>query len=405
MKFLDFVAAGQSRGAIAVLMTLMATVLGASATLGVAARAESLGFPAAWWLLSGAIGLLLQGALLSARIRETGARTLPELALLTVGPCAQRLVAAVIAIAWPGVVAAQFVAFAGIFNAFAGTESATLPVIACAGAVIAYTVAGGQMSVVRTDAWQLLVLAVGLGGLFLWVFTGRCGGEPVDCASVRLLSAEFGAREAALSILTVGGAYFLGPDIASRSLVARDGRTARRAVLWAAPVLALIGVAIALCGMWAAKNAPGAGNPLVRTAAMLPWPLRLCLAAGLAAAVLSSADTCLVNVSAIVTNDLLRVRSVAATRVAVVAIGAASTALALCGGDIIGILLKSYSVYTPGIVCPLALAVVAGHARKGTWLAAVAAGGLCGLASAVVPGAPEWLPAAGMALSLALAAV
>ena len=80
MKFVDYIAAGQDRGAVAVFMTLMATMLGASATLGVAARAEAVGFPAAWWLLSGSVGLALQGVLLSGRIRDTGARTLPDLA-------------------------------------------------------------------------------------------------------------------------------------------------------------------------------------------------------------------------------------------------------------------------------------------------------------------------------------
>ena len=80
MKYVDFVAAGQCCGPLAVFLTLMATMLGASATLGVAEKAETAGFPAAWWLLSGAVGLALQGLFLSARIRESGARTLPELA-------------------------------------------------------------------------------------------------------------------------------------------------------------------------------------------------------------------------------------------------------------------------------------------------------------------------------------
>ena len=97
MRFVDFVAAGQRCGPLAVFLTLMATILGASATLGVAAKAEAIGFPAAWWLASGAAGLALQGAILSARIRESGARTLPELARIVAGPGAQRLVAAVAA--------------------------------------------------------------------------------------------------------------------------------------------------------------------------------------------------------------------------------------------------------------------------------------------------------------------
>ena len=257
------------------------------------------------------------------------------------------------------------------------------------------------------DAVQLAVLVAGFGGLFAWVFGGRCGGEAVPREAVRLLSGEFGWREAAVSVLTVGGAYFLGPDIASRSLLARDGRTARRAVLGAAPALAAFAVGITLAGMWAAANAPGAGNPVLRIAVRLPAALRWGLEAGLLAALLSSADTCLVNAGAIAAYDLAGREGTGAARTAVAAVGAAATGLALAGGDIIGILLKAYSVYVPGVVCPLAVAIVAGRVRRTrTWLAGVAAGGACGLAGACGAGG-DWLPVAGMGiwLGLGLAAV
>lgn len=402
MKYADYVAAGQACGTFPVFLTLLATVLGASATLGVAAKAETIGFPAAWWLFSGALGLAAQGLLLSARIRSSGARTLPELARLSVGPGAQRLVAAVIVLAWPAVAAAQLLAFADLWNALAGGGGKALPVAVCAVTVVGYTLAGGQRAVVKTDAPQLLVLAAGFGGLFLWVFSGRCGGEPVPAGTVHLFSADFGPRAALLSLLSVGGAYFLGPDIASRSLVARDGRTARRAALAAAPALAVFGAAVALAGMWAAANAPGPGNPVLRIARHLPAGLRLCLAAGLFCAVVSSLDTCLVNAAAIAAGDLLGARSVRATRWAVLATGAAATALALAGSDIIGMMLAAYSVYTPGVVPPLAVAIVAGRAGQRPWLAAVAAGGMFGLAGTLLPGG-DFLPAVGMALSLVLA--
>jgi SSS family solute:Na+ symporter len=402
MKYIDFIAAGQKCGGMAVFLTLMATMLGASATLGVAAKAETDGFPAAWWLFSGAAGLALQGLVLSARIRESGARTLPELAGLKVGPAAQRLVAAVIGVSWPAVVAAQLVAFASLWNALAGTNGMVIPIAVCAATVVLYTLVGGQRAVVSTDGPQMVVLAVGFCGLFLWLFTGRCGGEPVPADEIRLLSADFGPREAALSLLTVGGAYFLGPDIASRSLVARNGRVARLAVLAAAPALLVFGAAIALVGIWAGTNAPGPGNPILRIAPLLPVALRICLGAGLFCAILSSVDTCLMNAAAIVAGDLLGARNVRATRIAVAVIGLAATALALVGGDIIGILLKAYSIYTPGVVCPLAVAVMAGRVERRIWLAAVVLGGLCGLAGAFVPRF-DVLPAIGMGLSLLLA--
>lgn len=404
MRFVDYIAAGQDRGSLAVFLTLMATMLGASATLGVAAKAETIGFPAIWWLASGSLGLALQGALLAGRIRETGARTLPELAGMVAGTPARRLVAGVIAVAWPGVVGAQFAAAGSLVGALAGADAgAVWPVLACAAAVTLYTLLGGQRAVVRSDAIQMAVLAAGFGGLFAWVFGGRCGGAGVPWGEVRPVSVAFGWRDAMLLVPAVAGAYFLGPDIASRSLLARDGQAARRAVLWAAPALLAFAVGVVLAGMWAGANAPGAGNPLYRLAERLPWGLRWCLSAGLVAALLSSADTCLVNAGSIAAHDLLGHRSVGAARAAVALVGAAATGLALAGGDIIGILLKAYSVYTPGVVCPLAVAIVAGRIRRtGPWLAAVAAGGACGLAGTLWP-RMAWLSAAGMGLSLLLA--
>ena len=402
MKYVDFIAAGQKCGVLTVSLTLMATILGASATLGVAARAETIGFPAVWWLLSGAVGLVLQGMVLSARIRESGARTLPELAGLKVGASARRMVAGVVGLSWPAVVAAQLIAFAGLWNALAGTEQRVIPIAVCAGVVTLYTLTGGQRAVVRTDGPQMVVLAAGFVGLFICVFTGQCGGTSVPTEAVRLFSPDFNPGDAVCSLLTVGGAYFLGPDIASRSLVARDGRTARRAFLAAAPALAVFGAAIALAGIWASANVPGAGNPILRIAALLPAALRIFLAAGLFCAILSSVDTCLMNAAAIVAGDLLGRRSIRASRVAVAVIGVVAVALALSGDDIIGVLLKAYSVYTPGVVCPLAVAIVARRVKRRLWFASVVVGGLCGLAGAFIPGVAI-LPVVGMGLSLLLA--
>lgn len=410
----EFVVAGRRQGTGAVFFSLLATILGASATMGVAARAEAIGFPAFWWLGFGAIGLAAQGFFLARPLRAFGARTLPELAGLAVGPVARRLVAAVIAVSWIGIVAAQFAGAAELLRLALGVTSETGAVLATAATVTLYTLAGGQLSVVRTDALQLGVLALGFLGLFLWIFGGCAGGESVPLSQMRLFSASFGVREAVPLFFAVGGAYFLGPDIASRALLARDGATARRASLAAAPVLLAFGIAITLTGMWASANLPGSGNPLFRLAqTSLPKPLAALLFFGLLSALVSSADTCLVNAAAIASHDLIGVRHVGAVRIAVALIGAGAALLALRGQDIIALLVSAYSVYTPGVVLPLAVAILT-HRRRtvrtGLWLASVAVGGALGCVPTVLgllhvsaPPFVGWFPVAGMAVSFALA--
>ena len=78
-SFSDYGVAGKSQGTFAVTMTLLATVLGASTTIGIADTVYQIGFPGIWWLIFGALGLLLQSFILSEKVRETNADTLPEL--------------------------------------------------------------------------------------------------------------------------------------------------------------------------------------------------------------------------------------------------------------------------------------------------------------------------------------
>ena len=115
-NFDDYVVAGRKQSSPFVFMSLMATVLGASATVGIAARAESIGFAAFWWLAVGAIGFWFQAAFLSKPVHDLDVRTLPEIAEKTVGKTGRKLVALIIAVSWIGIIAAQFAAVAGFIG-------------------------------------------------------------------------------------------------------------------------------------------------------------------------------------------------------------------------------------------------------------------------------------------------
>ena len=66
-------------------------------------------------------------------------------------------------------------------------------------------------------------------------------------------------------------------------------------------------------------------------------------------------------------------------------IGVIATFLAVSGqGNIMSLLTGAYTIYTPGVIFPLLVAILVykkKEIRKGIWLAAVACGGLIGLAS------------------------
>ena len=436
-NFDDYVVAGRKQSSPFVFMSLMATVLGASATVGIAARAESIGFAAFWWLGVGAIGFWFQAAFLSKPVHDLDVRTLPEIAEKTVGKTGRKLVAFIIAISWVGIIAAQFAAVAGFIGLVLGHDAGTQSVLITAVIVIVYTLLGGQLSVVRTDALQFGILTLGFFAAAIYLFGGFSGMETAAIANgnaaianetaapfaglatfgnFSLLNEKFSFADLAMMLFTVGGAYFLGPDVISRNLVAKDSTSARKAVVIGSFAILVFSVVIVLLGMWAATYAPNADgtsvNPLFRLASgVLPLPLAALLSVGLLSALLSSADTCLINSAAIFGSDILNTRRISVVRLLVVAIGIIATYLALQGKDIIGLLTMAYSVYTPGIVAPLAVAIISHkkfNIKKTLWYAGVVVGGLFGLIPAILASTakiatPAYLPLVGIAISLVFA--
>ena len=432
-NFDDYVVAGRKQSSPFVFMSLMATVLGASATVGIAARAESIGFAAFWWLGVGAIGFWFQAAFLSKPVHDLDVRTLPEIAEKTVGKTGRKLVAFIIAVSWIGIIAAQFAAVAGFIGLVLGHDAGTQSVLITAVIVIVYTLLGGQLSVVRTDALQFGILTLGFFAAAIYLFGGFSGTESAASqasqniangtsaglatfGNFNLLNEKFGFADLAMMLFTVGGAYFLGPDVISRNLVAKDSSSARKAVVIGSFAILVFSVIIVLLGMWAATNAPNTAgshvNPLFRLASgTLPLPLAALLSVGLLSALLSSADTCLINSAAIFGSDILNTRRISVVRLLVVAIGIIATYLALQGKDIIGLLTMAYSVYTPGIVAPLAVAIIAHKKfsiKKSLWYAGVVVGGLFGLIPAILASTakiatPAYIPHIGIAVSLIFA--
>ena len=436
-NFDDYVVAGRKQSSPFVFMSLMATVLGASATVGIAARAESIGFAAFWWLAVGAIGFWFQAAFLSKPVHDLDVRTLPEIAEKTVGKTGRKLVALIIAVSWIGIIAAQFAAVAGFIGLVLGHDAGTQSVLITAVIVIVYTLLGGQLSVVRTDALQFGILTLGFFAAAVYLFGGFSGAENAALQTAEklaassstagnaglttfgnfnLLNEKFGASDLAIMLFTIGGAYFLGPDVISRNLVAKDATSARKAVVAGSFAILAFSVIIVLLGMWAATYAPAtagsATNPLFRLASgVLPLPLAALLSVGLLSALLSSADTCLINSAAIFGSDILNTRRISVVRISVVVIGIIATYLALQGKDIIGLLTMAYSVYTPGIVAPLAVAIITHKkfkVKKTLWYAGVIIGGLFGLIPAILAStakiqSPAYLPLVGIAISLAFA--
>ena len=419
-SFEEYAVAGRSQSTFAVTMTLLATMIGASTTIGITDTVYSIGFPGIWWLAFGAIGLVLQSFFISKKVRVTGAATLPDLANIMVGRAAEMIIALIIVISWIGVVAGQLVAMNSLVSFATGRNDKWLFIIMSL-VIIVYTLFGGQSSVVKTDKIQFIVIVIGVVLCCLYLYLVRGGDTTSVAQNVELLNQSYRPMNLLNQLFVIGGVYFLGPDIISRNFISKDESIAKKSALIAGIGLFVFSIFITLIGMWAKYNITpeelGESKTLMYVVSILPKAVSIPLIFGLLSAILSSTDTCLINASSIFVKDILRKESVMGIRIAVGVIGILATALAVLGrGDIMSLLTGAYSIYTPGIIFPLLIAILC-HKKKGIrqpiWVAAVILGGLFGIVGTYFAPVLEKLslPAAvmsnlsliGMALSLIIA--
>ena len=402
-NFDDYIVAGRKQKENFVAMSILATIIGASATMGIASLAVQYGFVAFLWLGSGGVALILQSFFLSKKIRSFNAYTLPGIADIVAGKEGKIIIALVIVISWTGIIAAQFVALSTIVALLIDKQATTILLVICSLVVIFYTTFGGQITVIRTDAIQLLFIILAIG---IAIFAAIKG----TSITVENIFEYKGSRSISFTkilhlIFIVGGAYFVGPDIFSRNFTAKSEIIAKKATFKAGLALLVFGFAITLVGILIAILAPQAtDNPFIYIIKNMTTPLfGIIIAIGLLSAIVSSADTCMLTVSAIIEKDIFGKSRLYAARLIVAIVGLFSLMLALFKKDILSLLTGTYSIFSPGVVFPVFIAIIAKEkygVNKNVWLCAVITGGTLGLVSNIT--GKEYFSLIGMAFSIIL---
>ncbi len=416
----SFFVAGRRGTSPAIAGSLVATVVGGSATIGVAGLAYERGITAAWWTLVGAIGLAVLGLLLVGRVRAyTGVYTLPGLAGRLFGPGVRTATALLVVVAWMGVVSGQIVAASRVLSVV-GVGSPSVWMVLFTLVLVLYAIAGGQKAIIRTDVLQAVVIVAGVTAAVAFVYAA-VGGVSVLAEGLPRgylefpVSDAFGWSDLGSMLILVGGVYLVGPDIYTRILSSRDTHTARRATLSAAVLVVPVALMVTGLGLAARYLAPGIQSeqalPWMVTHALPPYVAAL-LIAGMVAALMSSADSTLLGQALILADDVIsRVlpmnerRVVILARICVAVLGLLALLLALSLRGIIDSLLFAYSIFTSGVVGPMVLGLLRGrlHVDGASALAGMCVGGACGLASAIpglnIPLKPQ-LALIGLGLSI-----
>lgn len=400
-RLADFMVAGRKYSSFFIAGSLLATIIGGSATVGLSGLGFSRGLSGSWWLLVGSIGLIFLGFFFARKVRNFRLYTLPGIVEKQYGRQVALAASVLIVIAWIGVTAGQILAVGKIFSAL-GIGTSTLWMVIFTVIFVGYTLAGGQYALIRIDVLDIIIIFVGII-IALVVVLSHVGGIsglvhtlPPDRFSFPL-SSQFGGADLVSYLLLVGLTYVVGPDMYARLFCAKDGRTARRATLWVAVLVIPFAFFITLIGMSAMALfphiSPEQAFPAIITG-VFPSVVAGIVLAALVSAVMSSASSTLWSASTILSinilgssgneeNTSLENKSLNVSRWGILGVGLASLGLALMLKGVITALLFAYTIYTCGVIMPVIVGFYKDRLKitPTAALAAIIGGGAAGLAS------------------------
>ena len=379
----DYYVAGKKAGLLPVSGSLLATILGGSAVLGTIELSQKTGWAALWFLFSAAIGLFVLVPL-SKYVKRFGNFTLPELLGTFYGKKAETIASLIIPIAWLGIVAAQIIAAAKILT---GLNSIDYPQAAVLSGIvfIVYTLLGGQMSILKTDTLQSVLILAGIIALLVFTLPAPESMQLEALTPSALFNESFDLIDLLILLLTYSVTFVVGPDIYSRVFCARNEKTAARSVM----IVAFILIPVSFALTWLGIYSKGSGEAIVSFAQhLLPtWAYGLFLAA-LLSAVMSSADTTLLTssiiLSELVTGNLNQKSSLLLTRILIVGLGIVSLLIALFVTSIIQALLMALTFFSGAFVVPTLAGLLRLKVNKNNVILAMILGGVIALAGKII---------------------
>ncbi|MFM7403055.1 MAG: sodium:solute symporter family transporter [Erythrobacter sp.] len=420
----DYLVAGRSLGPMAVGMSLFATWFASEsliATSGEVARDGIAGARAEPFAY--AIGILAIALFFAYRLRSGGFITIADFLRSRFGPGTESLAAGVIALSATTWSAAQLSAFATIIASASGIDF-TFALIAAMLLVMTYTMFGGLAGDVVTDILQGAIIIAAIMVLFV-LMVNASGGVSAMWASAPPAVWSFTApgeswvERVELWLIPIAGTM-VSQEALARTLAARSPEVARRGALLGAAIYLTVGLIPVSFGLFGPQLAPVLGVTLgvdeaylpSLAKALLPEWLMIIFTGALVSAILSSVDSALLAVSAVVTESGYKRLNPNATPLAllraarVATVGAAAVAAWLAAQ---GESLRNLVLDAGAIAAVLAVPIIVGLAGWSTSSRAALGAIVVQIAVLAVldygfdmPGAFLWMVASGVVTFAAL---
>ncbi|MDD2493798.1 MAG: sodium:solute symporter family protein [Tissierellia bacterium] len=386
----DYMLAGRRMGMFMVAASLSANNIGGGSTTGVAAKAfGGWGLSAAWYVLAAAIAMIPL-AYFAPRIRKTMAFTIPEVVNRRFGNTAGTFTAVLNVISLFCLTASQIMAAGSVVSALTG-----IPLNACillaAFIIIVYTTLGGMLADAIADIVQYLIIFFGLLISIPFIIRGAGGWDAISSA---LPPAELNITK--IGIVTILGLIFnyfctflSGPEMVSRFSSAEDAKTAQKASVLSAIMMAMLAFIPTIIGLVALAENPGLDNGkgttalMYATTAYAPSWITGAVAAAIVAATMSSADSNLLCASTILIKDIYQrfinpkvedKRIILLTRLSNITICIISASIAMLNISLVTLNLFAFALRSSGPFAAYGLGITVKDATKNAGIVSIIVG-------------------------------
>ena len=307
----DYMVAGRRMGVFMVAFSLSANNIGGGSTTGLAGKAfTSWGMSAVWYVLAASIAMIPL-AYFAPKIRKTMAVTIPEVVGRRFGKFSSGFSAILNILALFCLTSSQIAASGSVVSVLTGIDTRICLLIAGL-VVILYTTFGGMIADQISDLVQFIIIFFGLAIATPFVIKG-CGGWSTIASKLpgdQLSFTKIGWVAIIGYIFNYFCTFLSGPEMISRFESAKDEKTAQRASLVSAVLMAAMAIFPTLLGLAALSVKDAIGNPasgsamMAVTEAYAPTIITGIVSAAIISATMSSADSNLLCMSTMIINDL-----------------------------------------------------------------------------------------------------
>ncbi len=367
----DYFVAGGRLGTFSIACLWLASWIGGAAIVGGTAKAYELGISAGWYVTAMAIGCLLFGLFFATRVKRLGEQnhflTYPDL-IESRYDSRTRVVATITTVAaFTAYAAGQLAAAAAILHTLLGWDYGSALLLASA-VIVVYTAMGGFLAVTFTDWVQFALLFIGI--VLIGIPIAIINGGTWSALTTQLPNSYFdvgswGWPAILAMVVSIVLSFFTAMDSYTRSFAAKTERVARRGTLLAVILFAPLAIGTIWLGMTSAILFPGIENnaEILSTFVIEKFPIGLkgLVLVGILAALMSTADICILTASANVSRDIYQryvnpqVAHLKLFRISIgvsVVVGVVAAFMAWRMQDVINILLVGFTINSAALFVP-----------------------------------------------------